>query len=87
MDTFFFALSAPEIKKERGINLLGLGVTSASLGLLKLALEVGDAVVEGDGLLILGGNLGLGSSELALSSFGAGRGSISLSAEVLEFLQ
>lgn len=86
LDTFFFALSAPEIKKG-GVNLLGLGVASTSLGLLKLALEVGDAVVEGDGLLVLGGKLGLESSELALSSFGAGSGGISLSTEVLEFLQ
>jgi hypothetical protein len=68
------------------MNLLGLGVASASLGLLKLGLEEGVAVVEGDGLLILGGKLGLGSSELALSGLGAGSGSISLTAEGLEFL-
>lgn len=68
-------------------NLLGLGVASASLGLLKLGLEEGDAVVEGDGLLILSGNLGLGGSELALSSLGAGSSGISLTAEGLEFLQ
>lgn len=52
-----------------------------------MGLEESDAVVVGDGLLFLGANLGLSSSEFALSGLGAGNGSISLTTEGFEFLQ
>jgi hypothetical protein len=67
--------------------ILGLGLSAAGLSLLELGLKVGDAVVEGDGLLLLGGDLGLGGSEVALSSLGTGMGSVGLSTKTSEFLQ
>lgn len=66
--------------------ILGLGLSAAGLSLLELGLKVGDAVVEGDGLLLLGGDLGLGGSKVALSFLGTEIGSVDVSTKTGEFL-
>lgn len=65
---------------------LNLGIGTLGLGLLELLLKEGDAVVEGDGLLLLGRDLGLGGSKFGLGTLGAGKGGIGLSADRGNFL-
>lgn len=78
--------SSPTGVREEDKDILGLGIGTLGLGLLKLLLKEGDTVVEGDGLLLLGRDLGLGGSKLGLGTLGAGNGGIGLSADRGNFL-
>lgn len=66
--------------------ILDLGIGTLGFGLLELLLKESDTVVEGDGLLLLGRDLGLGGSKLSLGTLGAGKGGIGLSADGSNFL-
>lgn len=74
-------------EKEKEKNILDAGLATTVLSLLELGLEEGDAVVEGDGLLLLGRDLGLGGSKVTLGVLSAGKGGISLSADRGNFLK